>query len=120
LILYYPAFYPSSNIPYILSAGLNLIVSCYSIAAFRRTKLKGFLFLFLGCFVPLVALIARMTLTGISRGNFGGNYGAYQDYITILALASLVAQFLWAAGIILIIRHFLKFLSKESQLEASK
>jgi hypothetical protein len=61
-----------------------------------------------------------MTLTGISRENFGGNYGAYQDYITILALASLIAQLLWAAGIILIIRHFLKISSKASQPEASK
>jgi hypothetical protein len=115
LILFYPAFYPPPSNPSIVSDALNLVVLCYSAVAFHRTKLKGFLYLLLGCSLSMVSFIANMpVLIRIANRPFGNDIGAYQDYVTFFGLVSLAAQFLYAAGIILIIHHFLKNFSKKS------
>jgi len=110
LIIFYPVFYPPSKISFIVSAVLNLVLLYYSVLAFYRTKINGFLFLLLGFSISLISSVARIPILNGGRPDqfFGGNYGAYQDYIAILGLASLVAQLLWTIGIILIIRHFLQ------------
>ena len=106
LILFFPMFYPPFKYQAVLVIALNVVVLCYSLVAFLRTKQPGFILLLLGC---VISCFTRITSQIWNRPDtfFGGNYGAYQDFITIVQLASLAAQFLWAVGILLIIHQVL-------------
>jgi hypothetical protein len=111
LILFFHALNPSSELKALVRILSQFVVMCGSILAFMRTKLKGFVLLAAGCAGSFAVQIFMIQSWNRADRFLGGDYGAHQDFITIIGLVSIVAEVLTAVGIVLIIRNVLQIRS---------